>query len=280
MLLLQEHHVLDPTKLATVQSEMLDYGFSGVWAPASPSPSAPCGTVGGVAILAKTSIVVTAPPLLKTPVLHKGRLAAAHVHWGVGGGLVMLSVYLVDSAGCDAVNQGILLTLLRYLVQLNAAGYDWIVGGGFNMHVDSLKQEWGTEANGIWATPKATTCRPNLASASTIDYFFVAANLCTRIFEPTAHEQGTTAPHLPVMLPLACQDLKITVRVPRAPRPIGAVPPTGCARGVEDWTKQLAKVRLTEKAFKDGEPMVRVQKLLVKAWDAVLDCTEQELLDR
>ena len=30
VLLLQEHHVLDPTKLAAVQHEMLDHGFSRV----------------------------------------------------------------------------------------------------------------------------------------------------------------------------------------------------------------------------------------------------------
>ncbi|CAK0847000.1 unnamed protein product, partial [Prorocentrum cordatum] len=245
------------------------------------------GTVGGVVILAKASILMMAPPLPDSPVLHEGRMSAAHVHWGVRGGLVMTSVYLVDSVGFSVVNQGIWFTLLRYPVQLNAAGYDWVVGGGFNMALELLEPQWG-----------------ELDYASTIDYFFVSGNLGQRIFEPTVHELGTAAPRLPVQLRLVGQDMKIPVRVPVTPRPIPAAPPIGCARGEEEWTKTLAKVLQVKEAYADkkrggpaqdsvrgrcvkapqgirypDESNDRVQQLLVQAWDAVLDTVEQELLD-
>ncbi|CAK0871854.1 unnamed protein product, partial [Prorocentrum cordatum] len=257
VILLQEHRITDPTKLAVAQREMQDLG-----------------AVGGVAILAKAPIFVTAPPLLDSPVLHEGRMPGDD------------SVYLVDSVGSSVVNWGILLTLLRYPAQLNAAGYDW-------------------EANGVWVVPMQTAHRSYLDNASTIGYFIVSGNLGPRIFEPTLQELGAAAPHLPVELRLFGEAMKILVRVLANPRPMPAAPPNGRARGGEDWTKTSAKVLQAKEARADkkrGGPAhdsVRgrcveapqgirypdesddhVQQLLVQAWDAVLDTVEQGLLDR
>ncbi|CAK0865013.1 unnamed protein product [Prorocentrum cordatum] len=238
VILLQERRIMDPTKLAVAQREMQDFGFDAA------------------------SILVTAPPLLDSPVLHEGRMSAAHVHWGVRGGLVMISVHLVDSVGFSVVSQEISFTLLRHLVQLKAAGYDWVVGSDFNMALELLEPQWGEEANGVWAVPRQTACRPQLDNASTIDNFL-------RI--------GQLGP----------EDMKILVRVPVAPRPIPAAPPTGCARGEEDWTKPLAKVLQAKDACVDKNRIRyldvsddHAQQLPAQARGAVLGAAEEELLDR
>eukprot|EP00959_Pyramimonas_sp_CCMP1952_P315995 6613716-Pyramimonas_sp.AAC.1 len=102
---MQGHRVQDADKLASFQGEVADFGFSGTWAPAVPSGTSEAGTSAGVAILARTSVTITEPPFTKDPVLYPGRLVAARVHWGARGGLVILSLYLVDSVGLDDQNK-------------------------------------------------------------------------------------------------------------------------------------------------------------------------------
>ncbi|CAK0882632.1 unnamed protein product [Prorocentrum cordatum] len=206
-ILLQEQRVVNPAKLAAAQREMQDFG-----------------AVGGAAVLAKAPILVTAPPLLDSPTLHEGRMLAAHVHRGV------------------VVNRGISCTLLRYVVQLNAAGYEWVVGGGFDMAPGLLEPQRGEGASGIWAAPGQTARRPQLNSSSTIDYFFVSGNLGPRVFEPTVHGQSAAAPRQPAQRRFAGQGAK--------------------KHGEEDWAMPLAKA------------------LQAKARGTARDTAEQELLGR
>eukprot|EP00959_Pyramimonas_sp_CCMP1952_P186203 3893630-Pyramimonas_sp.AAC.1 len=58
-------------------------------------------------------------------------------------------------------------------------------------------------------------------------------------------------------------------RVPDEPSPIGAAPPTGCARPPRDWERvqELAQIA-------SGQADLQI------AWGAVLTETENELLDR
>ncbi|CAK0827554.1 unnamed protein product, partial [Prorocentrum cordatum] len=260
----------DIDKLASFQGEVADVGFSGIWAPAVPSGTSEAGTPAGVAILARTSITITEPPFTKDPVLYPGRLVAAHVHWGARGGLVILSLYLVDSVGLDDQNKRILWTLASYLAKLEAAQMDYIARGDFKMGMEKLEDSSLADIEALFAVPRATTRRPSqVEKGSTIDYFMKSANLAPRAREPWVQEDGTTSPHLPVHLELATDDLDLKIRVPVMPFAIPAVPPVGCARGVEDWGPALAAVR----AAADSQG-------LLPAWDKVLTTVESELLDR
>ncbi|CAK0837814.1 unnamed protein product [Prorocentrum cordatum] len=269
VVLVQEHHRRDEAKLADLQHEVLDHGFAGIWAPAVAGPTSAEGTTGGVAVLARKNIPVTAPPLLPSATLWPGRLVAAHVHWGVRGGIVFVSAYLVDSVGMNDVNRSIFGALTRYLTKLTASGIDWIVGGDFNGPPSCLPLAQLEKAGGLWLAPSADTCRPQAGSGSVLDYFLVGANLASRISAPRVDELGITSPHLPVNMELRAADLDMRVRIPIAPRAIPAVPPIGCSRGVEDWAPTLAQVRATTSAEE-----------LPAAWDAVVSTLEQELLDR
>ena len=82
--------------------------------------------------------MVTAPPCRSDPILVPGRAVAARAHWGVPGGLVLVSVYVEVGEGPSQRNLAILHEVCSYLAVLNAHGFDWLVGGDSNMEID----EW------------------------------------------------------------------------------------------------------------------------------------------
>ena len=57
--------------------------------------------MGGVAILAPSTVQVTAPPALEHHVLWDGRMIAGHVHWGTKGGIVVVNVYMDVEQGLE-----------------------------------------------------------------------------------------------------------------------------------------------------------------------------------
>ncbi|CAK0853765.1 unnamed protein product [Prorocentrum cordatum] len=270
VLLMQEHHAMDRDRLATLQHTMLDHGHAGAWAAAAEGAHGSDGAFGCAAVLARTNVVVTSPPFLDSPVLAVARLVAARAHKGVAGGLVAASPCLRDSVGWNEENQRLAMALVRYLARLNAAGLDWAAGGDFNMSAERFPTQPARDARGLWAAPDTATRGPRVGARPAIDYFLFAANLATRTGMPQVFEEGTTSPHLPVGVTRLSQDLPMKVRAARMPRPIGPVPPIGCSRGVEDWRRQLAKVRRRRER----------RAALPVAEDAVVDTIEQVLLDR
>ncbi|CAK0898306.1 unnamed protein product, partial [Prorocentrum cordatum] len=61
------------------------------------------------------------------------RFVAAHLHWGVPKGIVVMGVYLYDDQGLDADNMAIISGILKYVGLLNFLGMDWIVLGDWNL---------------------------------------------------------------------------------------------------------------------------------------------------
>ena len=67
-------------------------GWKGLWLPAAATGKG--GTMGGLCILAPSTVVMTAPPGIDSHILWEARAMAAHVHWGVAGGVIFINIYL------------------------------------------------------------------------------------------------------------------------------------------------------------------------------------------
>ncbi|CAK0852191.1 unnamed protein product, partial [Prorocentrum cordatum] len=264
-----EHHARDRDRLAALQQAVLDHVPAGLWAPAVQGPRGEAGAPGGVAVLARSHVIVTSPPFLESPVLLAGRLVAAHVHWGVAGGFVSISAYFHDSVGWNADNQHVAAVLMKYLSKLSAAGIDWVVGGDFAKEPGKFPAQQLHGVRGPWAAAEDATCRPRAGAWSALDYVLFAANPAPRLCRPRVDEYGATRPRLPVAMEMRAQGLPMQARVVGGPRPIGPAPPVGCSRGVEDWRKPLAQVRAAVS-----------REHLPEARGAVVATVEQELLDR
>ncbi|CAK0807747.1 unnamed protein product [Prorocentrum cordatum] len=104
VLSVQEHQTMKED-LPSLQSHAKDLGYHGIFEGANKTDSE--GKSGGVAILAQGHIVVKAPPLLPSPALEAGRVAAADVAGGVSGGLVAIAVYLVSGVGLSPENEAV-----------------------------------------------------------------------------------------------------------------------------------------------------------------------------
>ena len=77
------------------------------------SSTSEVGPSGGVAVLVPSHVMITESPGRDDPELVPGRLLAAHVRAGPGGGVVVISVYLHDSVGLSAVNLAIFWELIQ-----------------------------------------------------------------------------------------------------------------------------------------------------------------------
>ncbi|CAK0810080.1 unnamed protein product [Prorocentrum cordatum] len=269
VLLVQEHRARDHDRLAALQQAVLGHGHAGLWAPAVQGPRGEAGTSGEAAVLARSHTTVTSPPFLESPVLLAARLVAAHVHWGVAGGFVGIAACFHSNLGWNAHSQHVAAVLMKHLAKLNAAGIDWIAGGGFTMGPARFPAQQLHGVRGLWAAAGDATCRPRAGAWSTLDYFPCATSLAPRLGRPQADEYGTPQPRLSVAMEMHTQDLPLQVRVVRGPRPIGPAPPVGCSRGVDDWRKPLATVRAAVS-----------REHLPEAWGAMVATAEQELLDR
>ena len=264
----QEHHRLE-RDLATQQKASKDAGWHGVWSAATPSSTSTTGTVGGVAVLAPTSVQVTAPPGRDSPVLVPGRLVAGHVRAGPSGGVVALSVYLHDGEGLSANNLGILWQLTQYLGQLEAAGYHWAVMGDWNMEVAQLDFGWIGKLKATLKVTDVPTCRQG--SGSKIDYFVVSKSLAAFAQKPPFPDLGAgTWPHWPVHLPLCKVRLQTWQRVINEPKPIPreAAKP-GCSRAPWRWDEFASCISAT----RDDEGL----QIL---WDFLMEGIETEILNR
>ena len=102
---IQEHHV-NVGRLGEFQDRVADLGFRGLWSPASTTSKG--GTSGGAAILGPSSTTLTAPPGLESHIIWDARAVAAHCHWGVPGGIVVICAYLDTELGFEGENLAII----------------------------------------------------------------------------------------------------------------------------------------------------------------------------
>ena len=65
-------------------------------------------------------------------------MIAAHAHWGIRGGFIIINLYMNTELGLEGENLGILWRAVEYAATLNQLGYDWVIMGDFNMDVESL----------------------------------------------------------------------------------------------------------------------------------------------
>ena len=264
---IQEHHVAED-RLPDLQHRALDPGWHGVWSSAIKSGNQE-GTQAGLAILAKGDVLVTAPPGRSTPHMANGRALAAHVHWGVPGGFILISTYLYVNEGLSDINVRILAEICEYIEVVNAMGLDWIVAGDFNLEQSELgDMEWLYGLGGALARPSVSTCRQSLPG-KTIDYFLLTTNLLPRTRRPYVQENGDTFPHLPVVLRIMGKDVVLKSRTLASPKRPSRQPKPGCARYPLNWSQVN---RIIDQAVDNST--------LGAAWDAVLAQLEIELLAR
>ncbi|CAK0897269.1 unnamed protein product, partial [Prorocentrum cordatum] len=220
------------------------------------------GTSGGVAVPARSRIIVTSPLFLESPVLLAARLVAARVNWGMAGGFVAISPNFHDSAGWKADNQHVAAVLMKYLAKLSAAGINWVVGGDFNVEPEKFPARQLHGVRGLWAAAEDATCRSRAGAWSALDYFLsqpsLPRGLAGRGSTSTARRTGDAR--------AGPSDAGTGGEGPAADRPCTAV---SCSRGAEGWRGPLAKVRAAVS-----------REHLPEAWGDVVATVEQELLDR
>eukprot|EP00959_Pyramimonas_sp_CCMP1952_P450993 9442522-Pyramimonas_sp.AAC.1 len=86
-----------------------------------------------------------------------GRALAAHVHWGVPGGFILISTYLYVNEGLSDNNVRILAEICEYIEVVNAMGLDWIVAGDFNLEQAEFgDMEWLYGLGGALARPSVS----------------------------------------------------------------------------------------------------------------------------
>ena len=175
-------------------------------------------------------MITRAPCMGGQAVLAGGRALPAQVHWGVPGGVVLVSVDLYVNEGWSDNNLYIMQEVSSYLEKLNQSGYDWIVAGDFNIEPSQVgDRRWLHGLGGVLRAPSETTCRQSMPG-SCIDYFLTSANLVTRVGKPCVQEATTTFPHLPVFMPIAGKDIQLYHRELRGPRSVPRQPKPGCSR--------------------------------------------------
>ncbi|CAK0849988.1 unnamed protein product [Prorocentrum cordatum] len=226
---------------------------------------------GGVAVLVPTYIMVTAPPD-DGHIIYPGRAVCAQISWGVAGGIIVASVYLVTSIGISGENIEVLWALAQRVAAWNSRGPDWILGGDWNTDIDALNvRNWVGTMAAIHYVPDQHTCITD-EGKSTIYYFVVCANLASRIKgKPEVQYDSTVVPppHFPVELQLVGEDRPTWCRVPVEPRPFAVVPPVGCARHPYPW-------HMLQTEFQRVSSVDDLSSL----WDSVLRGVDYELAGR
>ncbi|CAK0840691.1 unnamed protein product [Prorocentrum cordatum] len=270
ILLAQELRITD-SRLGEFQARALDAGWHGLWAPSPSTGDSATSNFGGVAVLVPTYIMVTAPPD-DGHIIYPGRAVCAQINWGVAGGIIVASVYLVTSIGISGENIEVLWALAQRVAAWNSRGLDWILGGDWNSDIDALNvRNWVETMAAVHYVPDQHTCITD-EGKSTIDYFVVCANLASRIKgkpEVQYDSMGVPPPHFPVELQLMGEDRPTWCRVPVEPRPFAVVPPVGCARYPYPWHRlrtEFQRVSCTDD--------------LSSLWDSVLRGVDYELAGR
>ncbi|CAK0906075.1 unnamed protein product, partial [Prorocentrum cordatum] len=177
----QETRVVDQ-RLGAVQSVARDAGWHGLWAPAEETGGASAASCSsGVCVLAPANAMVTMPPNGDHAVFPR-HAVAAHVHWGVPGGLIVIGVRMVPGIRVAGANLSIPWALAKRVAAWNARGLDWIIGGDWNADAAgaSTLATWVGSLAGTLLQPSAPTCVTS-NGVSTIDYFSAASNLASHV---------------------------------------------------------------------------------------------------
>ncbi|CAK0819294.1 unnamed protein product [Prorocentrum cordatum] len=133
----QEHRAL-PADVARSESDVLDLVYRGIFAPDDPTGHG--DSSGGAAVLTPAQVAASAVPPPRdgwadglVGALARGRIAAAHVHWGAPGGIALLSVHFHAGFGAGARSATFLRALASYAAPLQACGRDWVAIVDLNM---------------------------------------------------------------------------------------------------------------------------------------------------
>ncbi|CAK0789192.1 unnamed protein product, partial [Prorocentrum cordatum] len=203
----QETRIVE-SRLGEFQHRAKDLGFHGMWAPAlATNAKGPQANHCGVAILVPTNVMITKPPD-GDPIIYPGRVVASFVNWGVPGGVIVVSAYLVTSTGLTGENLSILWAIAQRVAFWNAAGFDWILAGDWNSDIAALNARgWIESLAGFPYTPPSATCCKEDGN-SKIDYFIACANLSSRLGTAVVVDTYGTIPppHYPVSIDLLGSD--------------------------------------------------------------------------
>ena len=170
---------------------------------------------GGVAVLAKKFIGVGLGGPWESPVTEQARAVVGKVATAARHGWAIASVYLITGEGASPANLNILDGVHR---RLTAIGGPRIIGGDFQMQPrELLDSGWPTSRGYVVVAGDRPTC-VSTRTASTIDYFLVAAP-CGELVRKIEVCDGFLAPHRLVRITLASARLANKVTLLRQPKP-------------------------------------------------------------
>ena len=265
VVIVQEHRALN-YKLGEVQAAALDAGWAGAWLPAAATTG---GSSGGVAVLARSNIVVSYGPNTTDGCIVPARILAAHVHWGLRGGLVCVSAYFIVGDTNWAENLALLWEAVQYIKKVEIQGHTWMLAGDFNAEPEQVFNADMLQKMGARLLASEQPTCVQTAPGRCIDYFVVPADLAPRLTAPRVDEGADTWPHHPVHIGLQGAAHEAWARTLCSPKAVPPDPRPGCARPPWRWPQAMQSVQA-----------VRTQEQLQVAWDIVMWGIEEEILGR
>ncbi|CAK0894743.1 unnamed protein product [Prorocentrum cordatum] len=138
-----------------------------------------------------------------SPPASRGRLAVAWLDGVCKGGLLFGSAYLWTSEGLTRRNE---LILTKWASVVNATGYQWVLGGDFNMDPHVIRDSGLLcRMNGIIVHDRQQGSCTMLGQQYDTDCFIVSKSLVLGPLEATVQNGYNASPHSPVVLRLARQ---------------------------------------------------------------------------
>eukprot|EP00959_Pyramimonas_sp_CCMP1952_P417296 8743032-Pyramimonas_sp.AAC.1 len=133
-------------------------------------------------MLCPTNAQITCPPLSPAGAIVPSRAVAVHVHYKIKGGCIAISAYLWVDELFGPTNIRLLTEIASYIHRVQATGYEWVLGGDFNMN-PALLQTWAASIGGAIVSTTTPTCTQTILG-TVIDFVVMSANMAIRTSAP------------------------------------------------------------------------------------------------
>ena len=206
VLLVQEHRQ-QGEQLITARRRAHAKGWHSHWGTANKTLSS---TSGGVAILWRPWIELTAPPVDIVP----GRLSIVTLYTAAYGNMMVGSLYATVQETVDEVNQSTEALLGQAATVAREWGKPYVFGGDFNTTPNTiapwLRRNWGPARCVFTQKP---TCASAVGADRTIDYYLMSSILADCVKKVEVSDHIALAPHSVVSATLPNAMLNESVEV-------------------------------------------------------------------
>ncbi len=275
LVLCQEHH-LPPRDIAGASTRLRCMGWQSMWLPAIPGKGG--GWSAGVAVLARTPVMISLPPA-GSDMVHPGRAIAAKVEAPGLRAFLAYSLYLRDGEGMSEENLGILGEVGAHAEAHD--GIPFIIGADFQNTPAAVAHMGFADSAGaaIMATghPRGT-CRMKKASTE-IDFYVVSKDMARAVRTISTVEGVGTRPHVPVRLQFYPRVTSLKALVLRLPPALPTARIIGPTREPGSWEELTRRAEAMEVKVREQAPLSEIEDQLVDLYSKWADAAEAEIVE-